>query len=497
MLPTVIQTKNLSATPRMKAPRRWARLPRRLPALRFSVADVLSPRYFRSVDRLRRARARGAADAEDVEGRLLPYIKRLDRRATRAFLDGLAGVLDAPGARRRRARSLYLEFFRTYDGAGTIDRMIDTAVGEWGVEHLDVVVLRSAPRDPPLPAYAFPDHLLDDGRHRSRLRSLTLGHCALPPLHRYAALERLVLQDTAASTPMSAYDAVFGGRCGAPLRVVHLLCCRGAGDALVIDAPRSGVEELVVDSCSFRAVELRHLPELRRLACLGDGTAPVVELSFGAVPRLAHVNLTFTAPPSPATPHHRVLDSLLGGAPASMSRLAVRFTGPKRWILPRPLGAALLGLRELLVADVPPTWDVSWPRLLLEAAPALESLHTHVSAPAPASSPDEHLRVEGRPIYWQPRGKFRHRRLREVRMVGFTASAPRHTRFLRYLVRVCATLERVVLVRDGRVEEDGLWGWNTVSNGDRPWRLDDWMSVSAQIKHGRTWSKPHVEVILK
>ena len=82
-------------------------------------------------------------------------------------------------------------------------------------------------------------------------------------------------------------------------------------------------------------------------------------------------------------------------------------------------------------------------------------------------------------------------------MVGFTASAPRHTRFLRYLVRVCATLERVVLVRDGRVEEDGLWGWNTVSNGDRPWRLDDWMSVSAQIKHGRTWSKPHVEVILK
>lgn len=267
----------------------------------------------------------------------------------------------------------------------------------------------------------------------------------------------------------------------------------------MIDAPRSGVEELVVDSCSFRAVELRHLPELRRLACLGDGTVPVVELSFGAVPRLTHVNLTFAAPTSPATPHHhRVLDSLLGGAPpASMSRLAVRFTGPKRWILPRPLGAALLGLRELLVADVPPTWDVSWPRLLLEAAPALESLHTHVSAPAPASSPDEHLRVEGRPIYWQPRGKFRHRRLREVRMVGFTASAPRHTRFLRYLVRVCATLERVVLVRDGRVEEDGLWGWNTVSNGDRPWRLDDWMSVSAQIKHGRTWSKPHVEVILK
>lgn len=47
------------------------------------------------------------------------------------------------------------------------------------------------------------------------------------------------------STPMSAYDAVFDGRCGAPLWVVHLLCCRSASDVLQIDAPCSGVEELV------------------------------------------------------------------------------------------------------------------------------------------------------------------------------------------------------------------------------------------------------------
>ncbi|EES16874.1 hypothetical protein BDA96_08G079600 [Sorghum bicolor] len=464
--------------------RRWARLVRDLPTLR------------RALDRRRRARD------IDGKGKLLRYIKRCDRRAMRAFLDGVAGILDAPpsgGARRRRANALYLEFFRTYDGAGIIDRMIETAVGEWGVQHLDVVVLRSAPRDPPLPAYVFPDHLLDDERHRSRLRSLTLGHCVLPPLHRYAALQRLVLQDTPASTPMHAYDAVFHGGCGAALRVVHLLCCRGASDVLEIDAPCSGVEELVVDSCSFRAIELRELPELRHFACLGDETAPVVvELSFGTVPRLTHVNLTltFSASTSPATPH-RVLDSLLGGAPASMSRLAVRFTGPKRWILPRPLDTTLLGLRELLVADVPPTWDISWPRLLLEASPALETLHIHVAAGdggSCSSSPaDEH---QGGPIYWQPRRKFRHQQLREVCMVGF-ANTPRQTRFLRYLVRVCKALERVVLVREGRVEEDGLWGWKTVvEQRDRPWTLADWISVSAEIKHGRRWSKPHVEVTL-
>ena len=106
--------------------RRWARLVRDLPTLRFSVADVLPPRYFRALDRRRRAR--------DIDGKLLRYIKRCDRRAMRAFLDGVAGILDAPpsgGARRRRANALYLEFFRTYDGAGIIDRMIETAVGDW------------------------------------------------------------------------------------------------------------------------------------------------------------------------------------------------------------------------------------------------------------------------------------------------------------------------------------------------------------------------------
>ncbi|KAF0892685.1 hypothetical protein E2562_017661 [Oryza meyeriana var. granulata] len=377
-------------------------------------------------------------------------MKRCDRRATRAFLEGIAGILDAPsgGARRRRAKALYLEFFRT-EGADRIDRMIETAVGEWGVEHLDVVVLRSAPRDPPLPFYTFPDHLLDDEHHCSRLRSLTLGYCVLPPLHRYTALERLVLQDTAPSTPMSVYGTVFND-CGAPLRVVHLLCCRGASDVLEVDAPFSGVQELVVEECSFRAIELRDLPELRYFACLADDA---LEL-----------------------------------------RLIVRFTGPKRWILARPLDTTLLGLRELLVADVPSSWDVSWPRLLLEAATELEILHIHVSQDA--SSPGEHQRPEGRAIHWQPR-KFRHRRLREVYMVGFR-NTPRQIRFLRYLVRVCKPLQHVMLARDGRIEEDGLWAWKTVDQKeDCSWSLADWMLVNREIKRGRCWSKRHVRVILE
>lgn len=46
-----------------------------------------------------------------------------------------------------------------------------------------------------------------------------------------------------ASTPMSSVTRVFDGRCARAR--VHLLCCRSASDVLQIDAPCSGVEELV------------------------------------------------------------------------------------------------------------------------------------------------------------------------------------------------------------------------------------------------------------
>ncbi|XP_062204780.1 uncharacterized protein LOC133906787 [Phragmites australis] len=467
--------------------RRWAHLSRELPALEFTVFDVLPTRYLRTVNLRRRARARGV-DVDKFDA----VLTRCELRATRAFIDSINSLLKADGSSdgdghsgrnsRRRAKSLRLVFFPT-DEAGCVDKMIATAVGEWGVEDLEVAVCRTAPRDHPPPAYSFPDHLLDDERHRSRLRALLLGNCELPPLHRYGALQELVLQYMAASTPMSSYDTVFN-LCG--LQVLHLICCRGTSDILVVSAPGSGLRELVVESCSFQTIELRALPELGWFACLGS----TVELQFGAVPRLTHVNLRFSCSardPAYDPPHH-VLGFLLGDAPAAMTSLVVRFTGPRRWIVPRPLDNTLHGLRELLVADVPSSWDVSWPRLLLEAAPALEVLYIHVA-------PLEEHQKPGRDIQWQS-SKFRHSKLRDLFMVGFT-QAWRQIRFLRYLVKVCEPLEQVFLLRDWHIEDHGFWDWRVVKQREYSWSEVDQKVVERQIKYGRSWSKPHVNVFLE
>lgn len=62
-----------------------------------------------------------------------------------------------------------------------------------------------------------------------------------------------------------------------------------------------------------------------------------------------------------------------------------------------------------MVADVPSSWDVTWPHLVLEMAPSLEVLHIHI---APCK---ENL---GEEISWQPT-KLQLNRLKEFVVAGF------------------------------------------------------------------------------
>ncbi|KAM3351835.1 hypothetical protein ACQJBY_023617 [Aegilops geniculata] len=447
--------------------RRWARVPRELPAYDFRVSDILPAEYDQTVALRRLDLARDKALSRVVDG----LMASCEASTMRAFVGGVTGFLEADGgAARRCPKTLRLEFFQTDDGGRIVDRLITAAVGAWGVEDLEVVV-RPAFHGP-APGYGIPHDRLKDGG-RSRLRSLTLGNCAVPPkLHCYGALTKLVLRDMAASsTPAGVYERVFS-EC-ARLQVLHLTSCGCVGDSLEVC---SQIRELVVEGCSFMEIELRDLPMLARLACLTN----TVELVFGSVPCLTHTNLTFfveedplVLPPVPH--HHDELNQFLDMSP-TMENLVIRFTGPKTWIGVKKLDKPLVQLKRLLVADVPSNWDVSWTRTLLMAAPSLEVLHIHA---AHSEIPETYG------IIWSRTSQKQcHPHMKELVMIGFKLTRLQ-MEFLKYVVSACTSMQRIVLLKDGRVGYHGLWDWDMVREQQEcRWRDRDKRAVRRMIQSG-------------
>ena len=92
--------------------RRFARIPRELPAFDFRVRDVLPPEYDRTVALRRRNLPRDKTLSRTLDG----LMASCEVATTRAFVDGVTGFLEADGGRaRRRAKTLRLEFFETRD----------------------------------------------------------------------------------------------------------------------------------------------------------------------------------------------------------------------------------------------------------------------------------------------------------------------------------------------------------------------------------------------
>ncbi|KAI5019747.1 hypothetical protein ZWY2020_044635 [Hordeum vulgare] len=125
--------------------------------------------------------------------------------------------------------------------------------------------------------------------------------------------------------------------------------------------------------------------------------------------------------------------------------LVLRFTGPEMWIMPTNPFSAMSNLRRLLVADVPSSWDVSWPRLLIEAAPLLESLYVHVSR----SEDEPRQEIPGET------SASRHRHLKELVVIGFQRTE-RQMHLVRFAVEVSTALRRVALLKHGRRGQGAL-----------------------------------------
>lgn len=178
----------------------------------------------------------------------------------------------------RRAKRLRLEFFAARS-TGFVEDLIAMAVGAWGVEDLDITVVKPAlVEQGPCYTFCFPDHRLSAESLRSRVRSLAVSNCFLPPpseLRHYAALAKLVLQDTHPRTPLAFYRQVLDA-CPR-LRALHLRRCGCAVVRRAGGRRMPELRELVVDGCGFHTVDLRAAPALERVACV-DGP---VALAFG------------------------------------------------------------------------------------------------------------------------------------------------------------------------------------------------------------------------
>ncbi|XP_044363520.1 uncharacterized protein [Triticum aestivum] len=194
---------------------RWVRIPRKLSALDFRVSDILPPEYERTIA----LRQRNIPHDATLAGALDSLKARCEIDTIRSFANGITSFLEADSGHDGRVKTLHLEFFQTYNSI-CVDRLINAAVGAWGVEDLEVVVRQSSGYDQTR-TYNFPHNCLN---LPSCLRRLTLGkYCALPPLHNYNTLTKLVLRDMSASTPVNMYERVFRDCIG--LQVLHLTSC--------------------------------------------------------------------------------------------------------------------------------------------------------------------------------------------------------------------------------------------------------------------------------
>nr|BAC79203.1 plant disease resistance polyprotein -like protein [Oryza sativa Japonica Group] len=424
--------------------KRWPHLSRHLPALDFRVTDVIPEpdRYHWYLRRRRTAGDRRRPVRVSTLNKLDVIIGRYERHGMRSLANSVNNFLDADdddggnGEAHRRYQRVSLEVFPTHN-SGHMNRLIATAIADWSVQDLEVTILDTTSNHGSM-GYSFPHHCFDDD--------------AMFPAATGCSLKTLKLTNCA---PLAVAGG--GGDLQHPPRVF------GSLTVLVLQGmPMSTRYEGVVRACP--RLEVLHL-RLERLACVGGEP---VEFSFGAVPRLARLSLSFHADVNATTwllhtfagmtRNEYPLFNFLNRLP-DLDTLVLRFTGPERWVAPAMLhdDAPLRRLRRLLVADMPPSWDLTWTRYLLEAAAALETLHIHVDVAAgTAASP-------GRRVAWPTAAEFKHRALRELVIVGYRPSEWQHEEFVSLMMSTCVALRDVALLEHGHVRAKGHWDWELMT----------------------------------
>ncbi|TVU20430.1 hypothetical protein EJB05_36638, partial [Eragrostis curvula] len=462
--------------------KRWAGLRRGLDTLSFRVSDILPPRYHRYI-RMHNEVSRHTYGLIVNFKVVCASIRRYERRTMRSMAMAIRNFMDADDSHEhdshgvRSVRTLRLEFFAT-QCSGCMNRLIAKAVDTWGVEDLEVsakAIFRQ--KD----AHSFPHRGLCSNPHMSRLRSLKLAGCYMPPLQGLNTLTSLILQGLPGSTPAAAYEAIF--TLCPQLQVLHLKSCNNDG-VVAVDAPRSGIKQLIMEDCCFRQIKLYVLPMLESMAVVDS----IVSYNLRSFPCLTHLNHTMclgiTKSRFCSFKDEYDLSMFLGDT-SGITNLVIRFTGYDRWFKPSSPTLLLPKLRRLLVADVPSSWDVSWPRLLIEAAPCLDSLHIHISSWEEEPCDD---------ITW-PYSEFCHNQLKELVIVGFEGTK-RQIYLINFVIKTSTALQHVSLYKKGHVQYRGHWDWDIVSE-QYQWDNDEKVKILNQIADNVSWAASPIQLSLE
>nr|CAB3487197.1 unnamed protein product [Digitaria exilis] len=415
----------------------------------------------------------------------MPSISGYERRAMRAMTSCINNFLDVDddqdrgGLGLRSVRRLRLEFFTNHCSSG-IHRLIAKAADSWGVEDLEISLVKSTFQKHY--AHSFPHHGLCNNPRKSQLRSLKLSGCYIPPLKGFHALTTLVLQNLPRSTPNAAYEAIF--TLCPQLQTLHLKSCKLHEGVVAVHAPQSEIKQLIMEHCWFGQIKLYALPMLESMAVVET----MVSYKLSSFPYLTHLNITFHCGVG-KTRFIRIrndydLSDYLGGTPG-ITDLIIRFTGYQRWFKPWSPTLLLPKLKRLLVADVPSSWDVSWPRLLIEAAPCLESLHIHIT-PWEEEPHDD--------ISWQP-SEFRHNQLKDLVIIGFQGTE-RQIYFVNFVIKVSTSLQLVSLYKNGHVQDRGHWDWDMLSRQNQ-WVNEEKVKILNHIADSASCTATLIQVVLE
>uniref|UniRef100_A0A0E0PQJ7 F-box domain-containing protein n=1 Tax=Oryza rufipogon TaxID=4529 RepID=A0A0E0PQJ7_ORYRU len=187
-------------------------------------------------------------------------------------------------------------------------------------------------------------------------------------------------------------------------------------------------------------------------------------------------------------------------AAINVTDLALRLTGPQMWVVPESPFLEMPSLRRLLVADVPPRWDATWIRAVVEAAaPSLERLHVHFSQHYRQDDDDPAADRRRLEIVWEnePSRTQHCDNLEELVVIGFQSKKERQVQFVRYVMEEASmALRRVVLIKHGHVEDRGPGEWEMVSQ-KCTWSDEEKLAVKEQIMEGVCCSMDQVELVLE